>query len=105
MTATSVRTIKVLHSANGKSVWRFCSTSDGGYLARKNGWQDVKSFRSWNQMLFQYNRWLEYTTQGGVKTFAPGYPRKAEASAPAQQELELTPETMSPEDIELAGLL
>ena len=73
---TSVKTIKVLSSVNGKSVWKFCTTSDGSYIARKNGWQDVKVFKSWDQMIFQYNTWLNYETRG-AKTFVPGYPKKA----------------------------
>ena len=85
MQNTSVKTIKVLHTANGKSVWRFCTTSDGAYIARKNGWMDVKSFKSWQQMLFQYNRWLEYTNHDGENTFIAGYPRKAKADAPTVQ--------------------
>ena len=73
---TTVKTIKVLHTPNGKSVWKFCVTSDNSYICRKNGWMEVKTFKSWNQMLFQYNRWLEYTNHEGHKTFISGYPKK-----------------------------
>ena len=84
---TTIRTIKVLHTPNGKSVWRFCATSDGSYIARKNGWQDVKSFASWKQLLFQYNRWLTYTNAEGNKTFVAGYPRKSEEATPQEAPL------------------
>ena len=89
---TTIKTIKVLHTPNGKSVWRFCTTSDGAYIARKNGWYDVKVFASWKQMIFQYNRWLTFTNANtGEATFVAGYPKKAaEETTEVVTEQELT---------------
>ena len=80
---TSVKTIKVISTTNGKSVWKFCTTSDGHYIARKNGWQDIKSFKTFKQMIYQANKWLGYTNDAGEPVFVAGYPKKQEAAAPA----------------------
>lgn len=76
MSNTSVRTIKVLHRAvkDGYTIWKFCKTSDGGYIIRKNGWTDVKTVRSWQELLFQFHKWGEFKNKAGSPMFTEGYP-------------------------------
>ena len=76
MSNTSVRTIKVLHRAvkDGYTIWKFCKTSDGGYIIRKNGWADVKTVRSWQELLFQFHKWGEFKNKAGAPMFTEGYP-------------------------------
>ena len=81
----TIKTVRTLRTANGKSKSRFATTSDGAYLAIKNNWAEVKTFKSWAQMLFQYNRWLDYTNAKGEKTFIAGWsPKKATTATPQE---------------------
>ena len=88
MSNTSVQTIKVLHRPvkDGYTVWKFCKTSDGGYIIRKNGWYDVKTVRSWNELLFQFHKWSEFKDKTGASMFQVGYPPRKDV------ELEIEPE-------------
>ena len=98
MSNTSVRTIRVLHrpvANNNYTVWKFCKTSDGGYIIRKNGWYDVKTVRSWNELLFQFHKWSEFTDKNGQPMFREGYPPRAEVSAEVEPEVLDEPATVN----------
>ena len=76
---TSVKTIQVLHRVlpSGKTtVWRFCTTSDGGFIIRKNGWSEVRNCSSFNHLIQQYHAWSAFTDSSGQKTFKHGMPAK-----------------------------
>ena len=76
---TSVKTIQVLHRVlpSGKAtIWRFCVTSDGGFIIRKNGWTEVRNCSSFNHLIQQYHAWAAFTDSKGQKTFKRGMPTK-----------------------------
>ena len=76
---TSVKTIQVLHRVlpSGKTtVWRFCTTSDGGFIIRKNGWSEVRNCSSFNHLIQQYHAWSAFTDSSGQKTFKHGMPAR-----------------------------
>jgi len=94
MSNTSVRTIKVLHRPvkDGYTVWKFCKTSDNGYIIRKNGWNDVKTVRSWNELLYQFHKWSEFMDKNGTPMFSEGYPPRKDIP------MELEPEVLDEPD-------
>ena len=97
MSNTSVRTIKVLHRPvkDGYTVWKFCKTSDGGYIIRKNGWYDVKTVRSWNELLFQFHKWSEFVDKSGNAMFKEGYPPRAQVIDELEPEVLDEPDTVN----------
>ena len=78
-----------------KCNWKLVSVSkasDGGYIIRKNGWSDVKTVRSWQELLFQFHKWSEFKDKAGKPMFSEGYPPRKDIEDSFEPEPEVLDE-------------